>query len=158
MDHLRNALANALGTPPAGDAAGTAAPSPSTPSATLPDPLASPWVARMRELRVDVPKAPTLGQLTQRSDAACRGMEAEGRKREARELRGLKDTFLAHREKAAWALVKERFAELDLSEKTYRSLKQEDALPEKLLEKLAGRRGEALRGAGHQRLRDALIG
>lgn len=158
MDQLRNALSSALGTPgdpaeaplPAGKAAGP-------PGPPLPDPLVSDWVAAMRRLRVEVPREPTLGQLTQRSDAACRQMEADGHKREARELRTLKQSFLAQREKVAWGLVKDRFAELGLSEKSYRALKQEGALAEKVLAGVWGKRGEALRGAGHTRVKELLL-
>lgn len=148
MDQLRNALAAATG---------AKMPAP-PPSDGLPDPLRSDWVARLRELGADVPREPTMGQLVQRSDAMGRQLEAQGRKREAAALKGLKQGFLSEREKAAWGKVKDRFAELALSEKTYRSLKAEEADPEKVLVKLRGDRGEALRGAGHARLREALLG
>jgi hypothetical protein len=156
MDHLRNALANAL--KPGGGPVKAAPPAPEPAGPRLPDPLASEWVARMRSLGVEVPREPSLGQLTQRTDAACRQFTAAGRKRDARELTALKGGFLAQREKAAWGFVKDRFAALDLPEKTYRTLKQEGALPEKVLERLNGKRGEALRGAGHARVREALLG
>jgi hypothetical protein len=168
MDQLRNALANALpkttapgaaeGTREAGAARPLEAREVPVAPDPLPDPLKSEWVARMRQLGVDVPRDPSLGQLTQRSDAACRGMEADGRRRDARDLKGLKETFLQQRERVAWGLVKDRFAELALPEKSYRALKQEGLAPEKALEKLRGKRGEALRGAGHQRVREALLG
>jgi len=148
MDQLRNALSAATG---------AKMPAP-PPSDGLPDPLGSEWVARLRELRVDVPREPTMGQLIQRSDAMGRQLEAQGRKRDAVALKGLKESFLKEREKAAWAKLKERFADLALSEKTYRTLKAEEVDPEKVLVKLRGERGEALRGAGHARLREVLVG
>ncbi len=162
MDQLRNALANAIPKPADAAEGGkpalrTDTPPPPPRGPTLPDPLTSEWVAAMRRLRVEVPREPSLGQLTSRSDVASRDLEASGRKRDGKELRALKEAFLAQREKAAWGLLKERFAELDLSEKSYRALKQEGALPEKVLEKVWGKRGEALRGAGHTRIKEALL-
>ena len=162
MDQLRNALTNAIPKPSGPEEAGRPALRTDTPPArprgpVLPDPLASDWVAAMRRLRVDVPREPTLGQLTSRSDVASRDLEGQGRKREGKELRSLKEGFVAQREKAAWALVKERFAQLDLSEKSYRALKQEGAQAEKVLEKVWGQRGEALRGVGHARVKEVLL-
>lgn len=150
MDQLKQALAQALGRPaPEASAAPAAADG-------LPDPLQSPWVARLRQLCADLPAAPTLGQLTQRSDALARALKEQGRQREARELTALKEAFLREREREAWARIKARFAELELPERAYRALKQEGADAEKVLPRLAGRRGDALRGMGADRVRDAL--
>lgn len=150
MDQLRHALATALGVPDAPPAPAVKSP--------LPDPLDSDWVALLRRLGIPFPATPTLGQLVQRSDAASREREAGGRKREAAELRSAKDRYLKAREQTAWALVKARFADLELSEKAYRALKQEGAMPEKVFDRLAGKRGDALRGAGAARIREALLG
>ena len=133
------------------------APAP-TPSGTddLPDPLGSDWIALLRSHGVDLPGGPTMGQLVQRSDACARALKEGGRRRESEALVREKDSFLRARAAKAWALVKARFAELELSEKAYRSLKQEDADPERILVKLRGARGEALRGTGAAKLREAL--
>jgi hypothetical protein len=142
-------------------APGTPAPetTPAAPSGpALPDPATSPWIARYRELGGEVPRTPTLGQLVQRSDALARALEASGRRREAAELRQAREAFVRDRAQRAWAAVKTRFAELDLPEKAYRALKQEDVDPEAVLPRLRGARGEALRGVGAARLRDHLRG
>ena len=154
-DALRRAAADAGVTvaQPAPDAA----PAPvGSPSHDLPDPLASAWVTLLRQHGADVPATPTMGQLVQRSDGCARALKDAGRRREAEALTREKDTFLKARAAKAWALVKARFAELDLNEKAYRALKQEDADPERVLIRLRGARGDALRGAGAARLREAL--
>jgi hypothetical protein len=141
--------------------AGTPAPErtpAATPGPALPDPVTSAWIARYRELGGEVPRSPTLGQLVQRSDALARALDADGRRREAAELRQGREAFVRDRAQRAWAAVKARFAELDLPEKAYRALKQEDMDPEAILPRLRGARGEALRGAGAARLRDHLRG
>lgn len=147
MDHLKQALSHALGRPAA---------EPAARSDDLPDPLQSAWIQRLRELGGEVPPSPSMGQLTQRSDALARALQASGRARLARELTSLKEGFLRDREREAWSRVKLRFAELELPDRAYRALKQEETNPEKLLPKLTGRRGEALRGMGADRLREAL--
>jgi len=154
-DALRRAAANAGVQAPADpvaaeDAARTAE------GDALPDPLSGPWVALLREHGVDVPTNPTMGQLVQRSDARARALKEGGRRREAEALTREKESFLKARAAKAWSLVKARFAELDLNEKAYRALKQEDADPERVLARLRGSRGEALRGAGAARLREVL--
>lgn len=151
MDHLKQALAQALGRP-----APEASAAPAVPADGLPDPLRSAWVARLRQLGADVPAAPTMGQLTQRSDALARALKDQGRQREAKELASLKEGFLREREREAWARIKARFAELELPERAYRALKQEGADAEQVLARMAGRRGDALRGMGADRVRDAL--
>lgn len=123
----------------------------------LPDPLASDWVAAMRRLGAEVPRDATLGQLTQRSDRRARELKDAGRGRDAKELTQAREEFLRDRERRAWALVKTRFAELDLPEKTYRSVKQEEAAPEAVLRKIIGDKGEQLRGTGAARLRELLL-
>lgn len=147
MDQLRDAIKKVLGPQPE---------PPAAPPDELPDPLRSDWVARMRALGADIPKDPSWGQLTQRSDKLVKELKAAGRGRESAELRSLAEEFAKARANKAWALVKARFAELDLPERTYRSLKQEDADPIKVVAKLRGAKGEALRGTGAQKLRDLL--
>jgi hypothetical protein len=152
MSQLKDALKGLGFTEPA-----PAARPPDPAAAALPDPLASEWVALMRSLGADVPVGATLGQLLARSDARARELKNVGRARDADALKRARESFVQDRRQRAWALVKARFAELELSEKAYRALKQEDADPEKVLARLRGPKGEALKGAGAARLRDALL-
>jgi hypothetical protein len=151
MDQLRNALQGALG---------VSAPAP-TPAqqatSALPDPLKSDWVALLRQLGGEVPPNATMGQLTQRSSLRARALAEQGRKRDASALERAQDEFVRDRDKRAWALVKERFATLELPEKTYRSMKQEEVDPVKLLARVTNRRSEELRGLGAARLREELL-
>lgn len=124
----------------------------------LPDPLQSPWVAELRAQRVEIPKDASIGQLTSRSDVRCKELKAAGRTREAAALLQLKEQFLKEREKRAWEGVKERFSALELSEKAYRALKQEDADPVKVLARLTSKKSEELRGVGAARLKELLTG
>ncbi len=153
MSDLKNALLGALADK------GLPAPKPADPpvaTALLPDPLSSAWIAELRAQRVEIPKEASIGQLTSRSDVRCKELKAAGRTREAAALLKLKEQFLGEREKKAWELVKERFAALDLNEKAYRALKQEEADPVKVLAKLTGKKSEELRGVGAARLRELL--
>lgn len=154
MDQLKNALLDKLGGAalPEGRALPEAPPAPK-----LPDPLAGEWGRLLRALGVEIPKDPTLGQLVQRSDARSRELVAQGRKRDAAELKTAKEKYLREREREAWSLVKARFEELELPEKAYRAVKQEEGDPEKILARLRGKKGDELRGAGATRVRDALL-
>lgn len=155
MDHLRNALSQALGTPATPAAPTPAAPPPADVS-SLPDPLKSEWIALFRRMGGEVPKDATMGQLTQRSDVKARALADAGRKFDAAALKKAREDFERDREKRAWALVKDRFEALELPEKAYRSFKQEGADPVKLLAKLTARRAEELRGMGAARLKEEL--
>jgi len=121
--------------------------------------LDEPWLGRLRALRATVPRAPALaarprlGQARQVTDQLLRILKKAGRKREARELAGLRDAFYSRREKAAWAAVKGHFTELGLSEKAYRGLKQGRADPLKVWAKLERTDPEQLRALGAKRLR-----
>lgn len=152
MDQLRNALKGALGTPETPAAAPAA---PDVPA--LPDPLKSEWIALYRRLGGEVPPNARMGQLTSRSDVRARALADAGRKFDANALKKAREEFERDREKRAWALVKDRFAALELSEKTYRSLKQEEVDPVKLLTRLTSRKAEELRGMGAARLREELL-
>jgi hypothetical protein len=154
MDQLRAALGKALGvTPPEPDAAAP----PAAADPALPDPLQSDWIALLRRLGGEIPAGATMGQLVQRSDARARALADAGRKRDAADLKKAREDFERDRDKRAWSLVKDRFAALELSEKTYRSLKQEGVDPVKLLARLSTRRAEELRGMGAARLREELL-
>lgn len=161
MDHLRKALLGAIAPadPAAAPTLPPGAPERPAPEAApaLPDPLTGEWGALLRSLGVEIPRGPTLGQLTQRSDAKTRELAAAGRRREADTLKRAKESYLRERERAAWALIKARFEALELPEKAYRALKQEGADAERVLPRVSGKRGEALRGAGAARVRDALM-
>lgn len=154
MDQLRDALKKVV---PGATEPKTAEPAVATPPG-LPDPLESEWIRRFRQLGGEMPAGATWGQLTQRSDKLVRELKAAGRKRECSELQKLRDDFTKLREGRAWTLVKARFGELDLPERAYRALKQGDVDPVRLLERLTGRRGEALRGMGADRVRELLTG
>jgi hypothetical protein len=147
LDQLRNALKNAIG----GDLEARDAPPP-----PLGDPLESEWGKLLRSYGGDIAPGMTMGQLTQRGVARAKALKDAGRGREADQLKKAQEEYLRDREKRAWALVKERFAALELPEKAYRALKQEGADVEKVLTRLLGRRAEELRGAGAARVRDAL--
>ncbi len=162
MDQLRQALQKALESGAVALAvAAPSAGSPVVPAAPerpkLPDPLESDWIALLRRLGGEVPRDPTMGQLVQRSDGRSRALADAGRGREAAALSRAREEFQRDREKRAWGFVKERFAALELPEKTYRAMKQEDADPERLLTRLTSRRAEELRGMGAARLREELL-
>ncbi len=147
MDTLRNALAGALG---------VEARAPLDKAEGLPEVAASEWVALLRRNGADLPAEPTIGQVQARSDALGRRWKAEGRHREREALEKLRSSYEKELAKEAWARVKLRFAELDLPDRAYRALKQEEADPVKLLGHLAGARGEKLRGLGAEKVRDSL--
>ena len=73
-------------------------------------------------------------------------------KRSSRQLADLHSAWRKKVDKAAWAAVKARCAELDLSDKAYRSIKQSFQDPHKLVTKLRTRRAEEFRGASPKRL------
>jgi hypothetical protein len=150
MDHLRLALAKATGTQPA----------PVTPAAPdpLPDPLTSPWVRQLRVLHAEIPAKPSLGQLRQRSDAMVKELKKAGRGRESSELQKLRDDYEKLREKAAWSEIKSRFEALALPERAYRAIKQQENLDPAVVMNLLIRKGETLKGAGADRVRDFLLG
>lgn len=154
MDQLKAALQKSLGT---AESPLEAREAPATGPSPLPDPLRSAWGARLRELGVEIPRDATVGQLSSRSDVRAKELAAQGRKRDADQLRQLKEQYLREREKAAWAAVKARFEELALPEKAYRALKQEGADGEKVLVRLHQKKGLELQGAGAARVRDELM-
>lgn len=154
MDQLRAALQKTLGV---AEPSSHTQEAPAAGPPPLPDPLRSPWGQRLRELAVEIPRDATVGQLSSRSDVRAKELAAQGRKRDADQLRQLKEQYLREREKAAWAAVKARFEELTLPEKAYRALKQEGADGEKVLVRLYQKKGMELQGAGAARVRDELM-
>lgn len=77
-------------------------------------------------------------------------------KRSSRQLADLHGAWRKKVDKAAWAAVKLRCAELDLSDKAYRSIKQSFQDPHKLVTKLQTRRAEEYRGSSPKRLMEWL--
>ncbi len=125
--------------------------------------LGDAWIQRLLALArtpgaPTVPSKPSFEAAKQLTDKLAKALKTAGRSREAAEIKDLRDRFLARRDKLAWAQVKERFAEGGLSEKAYRSIKQEGADPVKLLARLAARGGPDLSAMGAQRLREHLLG
>lgn len=148
MDHLRQALAKATGaTPPA-----------AAPPDPLPDPLLSPWVRQLRTLGAEISAKPSLGQLRQRSDVLVKELKKAGRTRESSELQKLRDDYEKIREKAAWSEIKARFEALALPERAYRAIKQQENLDPANVLNLLIRKGETLKGAGADKVRDFLLG
>ncbi len=126
--------------------------------------LSDPWLERLRQLlpTVDRPpqlsRTPKLGQARQATDQLMGQLKKAGRRRELRELDALRKDFYARRDKAAWAAIKARFQELDLSDKAYRALKQTGADPMSALGRLSKASPEELQTMGARRLREHLAG
>lgn len=122
-----------------------------------------PWSQALKQLlpgmtgAPSLPVEPSLGAQRQVSDQLVKLLKKAGRKREARELKALKEAWFAKRDKAAWSAVKVRMGELELPDKAYRRLKQEGAEPVRVLARLK-RQGAALQGAGAKRVAEALGG
>jgi hypothetical protein len=96
--------------------------------------------------------------LRQRSDALVRELKAAGRGRDAAALQQLREDYEKLRTRTAWGLIKERFEELNLSERAYRAIKQQEGLePVDVLARLK-KHGENLMGAGADKVRDTLLG
>lgn len=153
MDDLKNALKKAL-QPDSSLQAREQAPEPEVPG--MPDPKGSAWLQALAA-HVPLPKGAPVARLRQLTDQQVKELRARGRERDAKELARLRDDWMRAAELEIWSRIKARFAELDLSEKAYRSVKQTTKLqPEALLRKLNTRRAEELRGASPERLRDWL--
>lgn len=122
-----------------------------------------PWAVALKQLLPSMTGAPSLpvraslGAQRQVTDQLVKLLKKAGRRREARELADLRDTWFSKRDKAAWTAVKVRMGELELSDKAYRRLKQEEAEPVRILERLE-RQGAALQGASAKRVAEALGG
>ncbi len=162
MKDLRSALSQALGVP---------APAPEADEAPrLAGPLVegahlgSDWLVRLRAVHATVSGAPTLAPepklnaARQVSDILVKRLKKAGRRREARELADLRDSWFARRDRAAWTAIKARFHELGLSDKAYRGLKQGGAEPLTVLARLERSEEGELVGLGARRLRELLSG
>ena len=123
-----------------------------------------PWAVRLKQILPSMTGAPklnspaSLGAQRMVTDQLCKLLKKAGRNRDARELGELRDNFMSRRDKAAWSAVKTRMAELELSDKAYRALKQGDVDPLKVLARLNAGGGAALAGMGAKRLVEALKG
>ncbi len=149
MDQLRNALETA-GMQDTGKATPAVAPAP------VEDPHKSTWVRLLGQFTA-VPKGSTIGHLEQLLHKTVKQLKGRGRKREARELKDHHGSWRKKVDKQAWAAVKKCCAELELSEKTYRAVKQSGRDPSKLLQKLQTRRAAEYRGASAKRVQAWLL-
>jgi hypothetical protein len=160
MQDLRSQLASKLGRPAPEPTAPAAPPDPSDllhPSAHLADP----WLKRLLSLRgisgaPKVPNQPSLNGARQLTDQLAKLLKKGGRARDGKELKALRDKFLARRDKQAWSRVKEAFKQHGLSDRGYRSLKQGGADPVKALARLKKADHATLASLSAQRLRDEL--
>lgn len=144
MDQLRNALS---GVGLQGDA--TPAAKAALPSG--PDLYNTEWV-RLLGRFTTVPKAKGQGNLENLLHKTVKELKARGQKRDSRELADLHSAWRKKVDKQAWAAVKTRFSELELSDKSYRATKQGFTDPGKLLAKLTTRKADEFRGASTKRL------
>lgn len=144
MDQLRNALSGAGLEGDAAAAAKSRAPK-------GPDLYGTEWV-RLLGRFTTVPKGKSQGNLENLLHKTVKELKARGQKRDSRELADLHSGWRKKVDKQAWASVKARFAELELSDKSYRATKQGFKDPAKLLAKLTTRKAEEFRGASTKRL------
>jgi glutamyl-tRNA reductase len=123
----------------------------SAPTAAAPDVYATAWVTCLKRHTTVQPRR-SVAHLEQLVHRTVKDLKKAGRKRDARELAELFSAWNKKEIKETWAKIKARFAELELSEKAYRSLKQSKADPRKALAKLVSRRAEEFRGASAKRV------
>lgn len=156
MDALRDALKGAIGGQE-GLQAREPTPTLTTQEAEEDDPQDSPWIRELRRHEA-LPKDAKTERLRQLTDKVVKSLQAAGRRRDAETLGRLRDDWLRQQELRVWDRIKTRFAELELSEKAYRSLKQEKGVvPHKVLARLRTRRAEEFRGASAARVREWLL-
>ena len=109
------------------------------------------WVRLLGQF-TSVQKGKSLGHLESLLHKTVKALKKQGRRRDSRELGDLHSRWRKAVDKAAWAKVKRRFAELELSDKSYRATRQTCKDPHKLVTKLGTRRAEEYRGASAKRL------
>lgn len=155
MDDLKNALKKAL--QPGVGLEARPQPVEAAPAGPAdPDPYDSAWIRALAR-HVAIPKGAAVATLRQLTDQQVKALRGQGRDRDAKELGRMRDDWIRDAELRVWSQIKERFAALELSEKAYRSVKQNSKLqPEALLRKLMTRRAEEYRGASPERLREWL--
>jgi hypothetical protein len=125
--------------------------------------LGSAWLQTLASLVQQTPGAPALkaqpplGQARQVHDQLSKLLKSAGRRRELEALVDARKRFDTEREDTAWRRVKARLEAAGVSEKAYRSLKQQegrDALAtHRALSKVPE---DELRGMGAERLRERL--
>lgn len=125
--------------------------------------LGSAWLDALAGLLRQTPGAPALkpqpalGQARQVHDQLCKLLKAAGRRRELEALVDARKRFDTEREDTAWRQIKARLEAAGVSEKAYRSLKQQagrDPLAtHRALRKVPE---DELRGMGADRLRERL--
>jgi hypothetical protein len=160
MQDLRSQLMAKLGaTPPAEDpVAAAAAADPLGPTGHLD----SEWVGVLRDTLpfggvAALPADAKLARCQQATAQAIKALKKGGRGKDAKALAKVRDEYLAKRAKLAWGRVKARFQEAGASDKAYRSLKQGDADPERILGNLDKVSADTLAGAGARRIRELLL-
>ena len=164
MDDLRSQLAKALGREAPRPERTDASDTPAGPDLLAADAhQGDAWMGALRQAlrtpgapRLDA--KPKLQAARQATDQLVKLLKKAGRKKEAAELKKLRDQFFAKRDKFAWTKVKEAFTQHGLSDKAYRSLKQDRQVdPVRVLERVQ-REGASLASLGAARLRDHLRG
>lgn len=124
--------------------------------------LESAWIERLEVLSRSLSDGPALGSNRKLAHAqqltaqVMRALKKVKRQAQAKELGKLRNDWLAQRDKAAWAAVKVRFRELDLSDKAYRGIKQQGADPVLALQRLGSTDADELAGMGAARLKALL--
>lgn len=158
MKDLQSQLISKLG---ATAPAQAPAPAPAAPSGLDPDAhLRTRWWELLRASRApgapEIPPRPNLNAARQLTDKMAKALKNAGHARAASELVKERDDFLGKREKLLWGLIKERWEALALSERAYRALKQGEADPDKLWQKLSRAPDAELKGMGADRLKEWL--
>ena len=150
-----------------GDSATTHQTVEAEPPSSLPDVLddwshlETPWIKKMRFYR-SVPGVgaisarPKLATARQLTDRIAKALKKQGRSGEAKSLIDLRERFLQKRNKSAWKEVKSRFSALSLSERAYRSLKQQGVDPVVVLARLIAADDGSLSGMGADKLVERL--
>jgi hypothetical protein len=123
----------------------------------------SAWLALLAETLRKTPGGPplkpkpALGQARQVHDQLGKLLKTAGRGRELRALAEARKKFESDREDAAWRRIKARLEAAGVSEKAYRSLKQEEGRdPVATVRALGKIPDDELRGMGAERLRERL--
>lgn len=167
MKDLQSQLRAALGgsaLPPGNPAApAPAAPDPSSHLLSDEGHLGSTWLALLQETLRKYPGPeelkvkPALGQARMTSDRLFKRLKKEGKNREAKALEEARDRFEGERTTAAWKRIKSLLEDRQISEKAYRSLKQEEGRdPVATLRALEKADPATIQGASPERLRAAL--
>lgn len=153
MDQLRDALKGVGMRPQASSPAKEAAAAPPIAEQGL---YQNEWV-RLLGRFATVQKGRTSSHLEHLLHATVKDLKKQGNKRDARALTDLHSGWRKKVDKQTWAAAKARFTELELSDKTWRAVKQTAKDPGKLLARLNTRRAEEYRGAGSKRVQEWLL-